>query len=166
MAAAQQALAGEPAAGLSPRRTQRVAAARIAEADELLEALSPGFQAPAGWRERAPPCAIKPPFRPRPVPAALAARLRPYQRLGVAWLWHLWRHELGGILADEMVFGKTIQALALLSVVGRVAVPAAASREGWVPNAPSGAGDVADRRIGATRPHLSLVIAPASLLEN
>jgi superfamily II DNA or RNA helicase len=166
LAAAQQALAGEPAAGLSPRRTQRVAAARIAEADELLEALSPGFQAPAGWRERSTALRNQTALPPAPVPAALAARLRPYQRLGVAWLWHLWRHELGGILADEMGLGKTIQALALLSVVGRVAVPAAASREGWVPNAPSGAGDVAERRIGGNPPHLSLVIAPASLLEN
>ncbi|MDV7398107.1 SNF2-related protein, partial [Arthrospira platensis SPKY1] len=41
--------------------------------------------------------------------------MRGYQRIGVAWLWHLYRNELGGILADEMGLGKTIQALGLIA---------------------------------------------------
>src|SRR3974390_691456 len=44
----------------------------------------------------------------------LRAPLRPYQRVGVQWLW--WAHELGlGVgLADDMGRGKTLQVLALL----------------------------------------------------
>ncbi len=44
----------------------------------------------------------------------LRASLRPYQRVGVQWLW--WAHELGlGVcLADDMGLGKTLQVLALL----------------------------------------------------
>ncbi len=49
-----------------------------------------------------------------PVPAALDARLRPYQLAGFQWLAFLWAHGLGGILADDMGLGKTLQTLALL----------------------------------------------------
>jgi len=47
-------------------------------------------------------------------PPALAARLRPYQRDGFAWLATLWDLELGGILADDMGLGKTLQTLAMI----------------------------------------------------
>jgi superfamily II DNA or RNA helicase len=47
-------------------------------------------------------------------PAALAARLRPYQLEGFQWLAFLWQHGLGGILADDMGLGKTLQTLALI----------------------------------------------------
>jgi hypothetical protein len=49
-----------------------------------------------------------------PVPAGLAAELRPYQRDGYGWLAFLWDHRLGGVLADDMGLGKTLQTLALL----------------------------------------------------
>ena len=44
----------------------------------------------------------------------LQAQLRPYQALGVNWLWFLSRLRLGGCLADDMGLGKTVQMLALL----------------------------------------------------
>src|SRR6185295_5111322 len=44
----------------------------------------------------------------------LQAQLRPYQVIGVNWLWFLSRLGLGGCLADDMGLGKTIQVLALL----------------------------------------------------
>jgi SNF2 family DNA or RNA helicase len=47
-----------------------------------------------------------------PVPAGLAAELRPYQRDGLDWLQFLAKYELGGILADDMGLGKTVQTLA------------------------------------------------------
>jgi len=50
-----------------------------------------------------------------PLPAALHAELRPYQRVGYDWLAFLWRHRLGGILADDMGLGKTLQLLALIA---------------------------------------------------
>jgi superfamily II DNA or RNA helicase len=137
LAEAQRALAGEPGASLATRRTQRVSAARTAEAQEIIEAISPDFQPPAAWRERSEALRHLAGLAPAPVPAALDSQLRPYQRLGTAWLWHLHRHSLGGILADEMGLGKTVQALALLSAVG-----------GERPEAPS------------------LVVCPASLVEN
>jgi superfamily II DNA or RNA helicase len=44
----------------------------------------------------------------------LAAQLRPYQSVGINWLWLLARLGLGGCLADDMGLGKTLQVLALL----------------------------------------------------
>lgn len=169
LATAQRALSGDPTTGLAPRRTQKISAARTAEAQEILEELSPGFQPPAAWQSRSVALRNLSALTPAPIPAALDATLRPYQRLGVAWLWHLHRHELGGILADEMGLGKTLQALALLSALR------AESKEEGV------------RSKGISRPepttdplHLkpptlpsrgsrlaaSLVTCPASLLEN
>ena len=48
------------------------------------------------------------------LPAALEARLRPYQKAGVVWLARLAHWQAGAILADEMGLGKTIQTLAVL----------------------------------------------------
>jgi len=41
-------------------------------------------------------------------------RLCPYQREGVAWMWHLHARKHGGILADEMGLGKTVQACGMI----------------------------------------------------
>ncbi len=49
------------------------------------------------------------------VPAALQGELRPYQRMGWAWLQALSETSFGGVLADDMGLGKTVQALALLA---------------------------------------------------
>jgi len=51
--------------------------------------------------------------------AGLRGELRPYQKLGVQWLWTLRGLELGGCLADDMGLGKTIQVLGLLSLSRR-----------------------------------------------
>jgi superfamily II DNA or RNA helicase len=142
LATAQRTLAGDPHIPLAPRRTQKISAARAAEAQEIIEELSPGFQPPEAWRERSAALRQLSVLPPAPLPPALEAQLRPYQKLGVAWLLHLHRHGLGGILADEMGLGKTLQALALLSAL-RVAAPAPARQS-----------------------RTSLVVCPASLLEN
>ena len=42
-------------------------------------------------------------------------QLRPYQERGVAWLQRLTELGMGGVLADQMGLGKTIQAIALLT---------------------------------------------------
>jgi superfamily II DNA or RNA helicase len=141
LATAQRALAGEPGAGLATRRTQRVSGARAAEVEEILEALSPDFQPPESWRTRSAALRNLSALAPVPLPTAFDQLLRPYQRLGAAWLWHLHRHGLGGVLADEMGLGKTLQALALLH-----AVTAA--------------------QTDARGMHGSLVVCPASLVEN
>ena len=46
--------------------------------------------------------------------SALKATLRPYQKVGVNWLWTLSRLGLGACLADDMGLGKTMQIIALL----------------------------------------------------
>src|SRR5262249_38171046 len=49
--------------------------------------------------------------------ASLHALLRPYQQVGVRWLYFLAKLGLGGCLADDMGLGKTIQVLSLLLVL-------------------------------------------------
>ncbi|MEZ5353164.1 MAG: SNF2-related protein [Bryobacteraceae bacterium] len=71
--------------------------------------------------------------------AALRATLRPYQQVGVRWLYLLTKLGLGACLADDMGLGKTMQVISLLLVLRGQA--------------------------GADR-EPSLLVAPASLLAN
>ena len=48
---------------------------------------------------------------------SLKTTLRPYQQLGVNWLWLLSQLGLGACLADDMGLGKTMQVLSLLLVL-------------------------------------------------
>ncbi|MGK5085424.1 DEAD/DEAH box helicase [Bdellovibrionota bacterium FG-1] len=50
---------------------------------------------------------------------ALKTILRPYQQVGLQWLWFLNRLGLGGCLADDMGLGKTIQVISLLLLLKR-----------------------------------------------
>ncbi len=165
---AQQALAGDPTAGLAPRRQQRIPAARTAEAQDIIEALSPGFQPPEAWKTRSAALRDLSTLQPAPIPATLDAQMRPYQRLGTAWLWHLYIHQLGGILADEMGLGKTVQALALLSATQANR----ANSQGSAPKPPSARQIALTRSFNpqasasSTQSSGSLVVCPASLLEN
>jgi superfamily II DNA or RNA helicase len=70
---------------------------------------------------------------------ALTATLRPYQQVGVRWLYLIAKLGLGACLADDMGLGKTIQVLSLLLVL---------------------------KRQTAGQPQPSLLVAPASLLAN
>ncbi len=45
----------------------------------------------------------------------LKSTLRPYQEVGVKWLWFLYSYGLSGLLCDDMGLGKTHQAMALLA---------------------------------------------------
>lgn len=47
----------------------------------------------------------------------LKSHLRPYQEVGVRWLWFLYQQQLSGLLCDDMGLGKTHQAMALLASV-------------------------------------------------
>jgi superfamily II DNA or RNA helicase len=73
----------------------------------------------------------------------LRAELRPYQKVGLRWLWWLRSLGLGGCLADDMGLGKTIQVIALLVLL---------SKKGHQPDASS------------IDP--SLLVVPASLIAN
>jgi len=54
---------------------------------------------------------------PPDLPLALNATLRPYQMHGYAWLYRLYKYNLGACLADDMGLGKTLQTLTLLAKV-------------------------------------------------
>ncbi len=45
----------------------------------------------------------------------LKSALRPYQDMGLKWLWFLYLNNLSGLLCDDMGLGKTHQAMALLA---------------------------------------------------
>lgn len=47
----------------------------------------------------------------------LKSTLRPYQQIGVDWLWFLYNHQLSGLLCDDMGLGKTHQAMALMAAI-------------------------------------------------
>lgn len=62
----------------------------------------------------------------RPLPTALTATLRPYQRDGYQWLGFLYEHRFGACLADDMGLGKTVQGISLLAgIADKVIVSAA-----------------------------------------
>ncbi|GIY80989.1 DNA excision repair protein ERCC-6-like [Caerostris darwini] len=42
-------------------------------------------------------------------------KLYPYQKVGVAWMWGLFKRRKGGVLGDDMGLGKTFQVIAFLS---------------------------------------------------
>ncbi|HET7862969.1 MAG TPA: DEAD/DEAH box helicase [Burkholderiaceae bacterium] len=86
------------------------------QSDAALEALAARLRASQGVQPVAPP-------------AGLQIELRPYQRLGLAWLQYLREHDLAGILADDMGLGKTAQTLAHVLAekqAGRLTRPALA----------------------------------------
>ncbi|KAH1247967.1 Switch 2 [Glycine max] len=51
------------------------------------------------------------------VPASINCKLLEYQREGVRFLYGLYKNNHGGTLGDDMVLGKTIQAIAFLAAV-------------------------------------------------
>ncbi|MGE0469074.1 MAG: SNF2-related protein [Nitrospira sp.] len=78
-----------------------------------------------------------------PLPKALHAKVRPYQRDGYAWLAFLYEHRFGACLADDMGLGKTLQTICLLAAIKEGRIKTACAVKG---------------------PHL--VVVPTSLLFN
>ena len=72
-----------------------------------------------------------------PIVGSETRRLKPYQVIGLNWLYLLYKNKLNGILGDEMGLGKTVQATALIGQL---------------------------HHIGQMQPNI--VVAPASVLEN
>ncbi len=56
-------------------------------------------------------------FLEEPNIEGLNSSLRPYQIIGVRWLWFLYQHGLSGILCDDMGLGKTHQTMALMAAI-------------------------------------------------
>lgn len=134
----QQSLSGERHRSVTTSFRKRLQTRDLRDAEDLIEEVTGSVETPESWQKRSAALKGVGNLRPAPVPEALDKRLRSYQRIGTAWMWHLYGHGLAGILADEMGLGKTIQALALIACVRQ-----------W---------RSADSSI--------LVVAPAGLLEN
>ena len=113
----QRKLSGEKNRLLSPRFCQKLSHAELVGAEDALEVLNLAEQTPATWRLRSRALKQLDQLKPVEVRQGLDRILRSYQRVGVAWLNHLYRNGLGGILADEMGLGKTVQALAFLESI-------------------------------------------------
>ncbi|MCC5806108.1 MAG: DEAD/DEAH box helicase [Opitutales bacterium] len=136
----QQALSGNPSRPFSPEFRQTLKTPALAPAESALEDVFDDEEIvlPEEWKARTAALRSIQHLATPPLPDDLAKCLRGYQMIGVAWMWHLARNGLGGVLADEMGLGKTPQALALLAAA----------------------------RSDAGRRQPSLVVCPASLLEN
>src|SRR5713226_1000697 len=100
---AMRMLAGTDVGGDGDSASQEAEWAQVAAGQWLTETLK-GLRSPEGL------------VRVDPGPA-LKGTLRPYQQVGVRWLYLLARLGLGACLADDMGLGKTIQILALLLVL-------------------------------------------------
>jgi len=117
MEAAQQRISGDSARALAPKFTQKVSAAELPAVEAEIAEISPGFNPPQEWARRSKALGDRSSLGVPPMDDALRERLRGYQLLGSAWLWHLHQSRLGGILADEMGLGKTVQAIGLLTAL-------------------------------------------------
>ncbi len=135
--AAMRLLAGVRDGGAAGDEAARAAWSRV-EAGSWLASVVDGLRSPEGLAE------IE-------LGAALQADLRPYQRIGVRWLWWLHTIGLGGVLADDMGLGKTIQVLALLLLLKKQRASQAKSKS---------------KPRDATVDRPSLLVVPASLLGN
>lgn len=134
----ERAVSGQADRPFTPTFSKRLDTQELVDVEDLLDEMVEGWQPPQAWQDRSRALKQVGALEAAPVRPAFDSILRTYQRIGVAWLWHLYRHDLGGILADEMGLGKTLQALALIECV----------------------------RTTQTEAMPALVVCPASLVEN
>ena len=141
----ERAVSGQADRPFTPTFTRRLDTRDLSDVEDLLDEFCEGWQAPQAWQSRSRALKEVGALEPAPVRLGFDSILRTYQRIGTAWLWHLYRHKLGGILADEMGLGKTLQALALIECIRNQSNHSTGARQ-------------------ERRP--ALVVCPASLVEN
>jgi superfamily II DNA or RNA helicase len=134
----ERAVSGQADRPFTPTFTKRLETQELVDVEDLLDEMAEGWQPPQAWQSRSRALKQVGALEAAPVRPGFDSILRTYQRIGVAWLWHLYRNQLGGILADEMGLGKTLQALALIECI----------------------------RATTTESMPALVVCPASLVEN
>ena len=134
----QRRITGNPDAPLLARSSHQVANFQAPSIEEILVDADPRFQPPSKWKKRSAALRDLSALPSPNLNESLDNTLRSYQKIGVAWLLHLYNNQLGGILADEMGLGKTLQTLAFLSTLRQ--------KQGMLKT--------------------SLVVCPATLLEN
>ena len=134
----ERSVSGQADRPFTPTFSKRLDTQELVDVEDLLDELVEGWQPPQAWQSRSRALKQIGALEAAPIRPAFDTILRTYQRIGVAWMWHLYRHELGGILADEMGLGKTLQALGLIECI----------------------------RTSNAEPLPALVVCPASLVEN
>jgi SNF2 family DNA or RNA helicase len=134
----ERSVSGQSDRPFTPTFSKRLDTQELVDVEDLLDELVEGWQPPQAWQSRSRALKQVGALEAAPIRPAFDTILRTYQRIGVAWLWHLYRHDLGGILADEMGLGKTLQALGLIECI----------------------------RTTNTEALPALVVCPASLVEN
>jgi SNF2 family DNA or RNA helicase len=142
----ERAVSGQADRPFTPTFTKRLDTQDLVDVEDLLDELCAGWQPPQAWQSRSRALKEVGALEAAPIRPGFDAILRTYQRIGVAWLWHLYRNQLGGILADEMGLGKTLQALALIECIRNQ--------------------DTHSTGSGQACQQPSLVVCPASLVEN
>ena len=113
----QKRISGNPNAPLLARSSHPVEKFQAPSLEEFLIETDPRFQPPSQWKKRSNALRNLSALPSPKLDESLDKTLRPYQKIGVAWLLHLFNNQLGGILADEMGLGKTLQTLAFLSIL-------------------------------------------------
>ncbi len=141
---AQRAVLGQYDAPLNPQLKAILGRRDLVDVHNELRPVSEEYNVPNDWTGRIRAIKEMVNLPPAPLPRDLVEQLRPYQLLGISWLFHLFQENLGAVLADEMGLGKTIQALGLILAVKHLA----------------------EKEKPQVRPPGSLVVCPASLVEN
>ncbi|WHY86110.1 DEAD/DEAH box helicase [Neobacillus novalis] len=102
------------------------------------------------------------------VPSGLNGELRPYQHLGMSWLWFLRQYGFGACLADDMGLGKTVQLISYLlkvkEVVGDELAVAPNAQNGRnvavVPDTPKSRTEGGDALVPNTRNDRNVAVVP------
>lgn len=102
------------------------------------------------------------------VPEGLQGELRPYQQLGMSWLWFLRQYGFGAVLADDMGLGKTVQLISYLLKVkgenGTIPEMVTGTQNGTIPKKVTGTDE--GRTLEKVPTKAALIICPTSVLGN
>ena len=110
-------VSGDPNRAWNTRVRLKVKPQDLCDLENVLEDASIHFTPPEIWQSRSAALRNLSRLAEAPVPDEINGLLRLYQKIGVAWMHHLYRNDLAGILADEMGLGKTVQAIALIQAI-------------------------------------------------
>jgi len=113
----QQKLENNPTRHLTANSQLRLRSWELADAEGLIDEVVHNFETPDTWKNRSQALKNLSALKEAPTGETLAGTLRLYQKIGTAWLFHLFNNKLAGILADEMGLGKTLQALGLVEAL-------------------------------------------------
>ncbi len=113
----QQKLDNNPFRPLTAQSRLRLKSWQLADAEGLMGDVVHNFETPDTWKKRSEALNNLSALKEAPAGDYLSKTMRLYQKIGTAWMYHLFDNKLAGILADEMGLGKTLQALGLVQAL-------------------------------------------------